>query len=531
MRIPILGLEIKPIGKEPEVDSFNIDKEMTSEAVIVDHYGQGDTAIDGGFNVVPYQLAEVPAEKQELIRNYRELAASPEVDEALTEIRNEVFIFDVPDKKAIELDFTEESDLPQSIKNKILDAYEHVYGKVLSFDHRGIQYFDDWYVDGCIYLEKRVIKGKEKQGVHSVSEIDPTRIRKVRLLPKPDPITGEFDVNAIQEFYLYSNFDPKMFPMNQTIQVNYGSPLVGRRIHKDAITYVHSGLFDRNLGQYVSFLKKAIIPFNNLKMMEDAMVIFRVVRAPQRRAFYVDVSGMQKNKADAYMKGLSAQFKNKMVYDSTKGTLSNRRAIQTMLEDYWLPRRDGGKGTEVQTIDGQNAQDIMDEIEYLRDKLWRALGIPRSRFGDQPSTFVFGKGIEIQRDEYRFTKFLHLLRSRFILVIEDLLRTHLILTGVIKQSEWCDIREALDWQYTEDNAFVEFKESEIINNRLDSLARIQPYVGTYYSIDTVMRKILRMTDEEIKLEQEKMKTERPEILKRKKEEAEINGGDFNNNFG
>ena len=511
----IFGFQFGQKDIPVELNTFNIDKEVASEALVPDYYFRPE----GGAVSIPYEFAQIPSEELELIKNYREIAMAAEVDEALQEIRNEVFIFDVPQKKAFEVDFFDEYDLSDQIKKIIQEEFDYLYD-LIDFDTVGIQWFDDWYVDSKLYLHKIIDQKSPKKGIQKIQIIDPLKIRKIRVIPRPDQ-NGAFDLNEVREFFVYNSFDPRQYPLNQVIQLQYGTNIQGLQIHKDSITYVNSGLFDRNLGRYVGYLRKAILPYNNLKMMEEAMIIFRVVRAPSRRAFYVDVSGLQKNKAEAYIKDLMSKFKNKMVYDSTKGTLSDRRNVQTMLEDYWLPRRDGQKGTEISTIEGQTNQEIMDEIEYLRDKLWRALGVPRGRFGDQPSTFQFGKGIEIQRDEYRFKKFIDSLRSRFIPFMEDLIKTQLILKKIIREHEWADIRRCINWVYTEDNAFVEYKESEIINNRLTTLASIEPHIGKYYSRDWVFKNVLRMTDEEIAEQKKQIEAEKPDELQRQKDEYDV----------
>lgn len=511
-----LGYEFKKVSPTAELETFDLDKETTSERVLPEFY----YSEHGGLTAIPYEFAQTPADELELIRSYREIATAAEVDEALQEIRNEIFIFDVPGKKAFEIDFGEGCELSESIKTKIQDEFDYLYN-LIDFDTYGIQWFDDWYVDSKLYLNKIIDSEAPRKGIKKVQLIDPLKIRKVRIIPKPDP-DGTYDLAKVREIYVYNSYDPRTYPLNQVIQLQYGQNINGLQIHPDAITYVNSGLFDRNLGRYVGYLKKAIVPYNNLKMMESAMVIFRVVRAPSRRAFYVDVSGLQKNKADQYMKNLMARFKNKMVYDSKTGSLTDRRDIQSMIEDYWLPRRDGQKGTEISTIEGSSSQEIMDEIEYLRDKLWRALGVPRGRFGEQPSTFTFGKGIEIQRDEYRFTKFLGTLRRRFLVFMEDLIRTQLILKRIIEPSEWDDIRRNMTWVFTEDNAFVEYKESEQLNNRLQTLTTVEPYIGKYFSREWVKKNVLHLTDEQIAEEEKKMAKERSDELKRQKEEYDVN---------
>lgn len=506
MKFELFGIEFNTKADNRDLLTFNIDRELTSEKVLPDYYLRDG----GGLVSLPYELLQTPTAELELIRNYRDLASQAEVDEALQEIRNEVFIFDVPGKKAFELDWVEEAKTSKSIQKKINAEFDELY-HLIEFDTFGSQWFDDWYVDSKIYFHKIIDTKNPRKGIQRVRPIDPLKIRKVRIMPKFNQ-DGTYDAADIKEFYVYNHFDPTTYPVNQVIQLNYGQHIPGMRIHPDAITYTHSGKFDRNLGVYVGYLMKAIVPFNMMKMMEDAMIIFRVVRAPARRAFYVDVSGLQKNKAEAYMKDLMSKFRNKMTYDTTTGTLADKRNIMSMIEDYWLPRRDGGKGTEVQTIEGQSSQDIMEELEYLRDKLWRALGVPRGRFGENQTVGIFGRGTELQRDEYRFTKFLHLLRSRFIICIEDFLKTQLILKKIITANDWEQVRKDISWVYTEDNTFVESKESAVLSERLNLLNTIEPHVGKYYSKEYVMKTVLRMTDKEIAEQKKKMDAEKEEAI-------------------
>lgn len=484
-----------------QLTSFQPDRDVTADTVLFGNMIPG--AEFSSWNMFGYLEQN---DEYSLITNYREVATSAEVDEALQEIRNEIFTFDVVDKKAIELEVNEDYDIPKKIREKIVEEFNNVY-EIVEFDHKGVQYFDDWYVDGKLYAYKIIDEKNPKLGIQKIQIIDPFQIRKVSIIPNLNP-DGTFNAAEIKEYFAYSNFDRNKYPLGNTIRLMHGQGFVGMQINTEAITYVHSGNFDRSLGRYVGYLKKAIIPYNNLKMMEDSMVIFRVVRAPSRRAIYIDVAGLQKNKAEQYMKEMMEKHRKKMTYDASTGTLSDRRNVLSMLEDYWLPRRTEGKTTEITTLEGQNTNDILEEVEYNRDKLWRALNVPRGRFGEQAQNFIFGKGTEIQRDEYRFKKYLNLLRSRFIVFFEDILRTQLILKKVISPDEWDDIRKSLVWSYTEDNAFVEYKETEILRNRLDNLSAIEPIIGKYRSAEWAMKNILKMTDEEIKEEQAKIKEEK-----------------------
>ena len=491
--------------KTPKVNLEVLEIDNDGDTTIIEDDGVGSYAgvLDGtGVGL------ERPADEVEKIRNYREIAASSEVDEALTEIRNEVFVFDVPGKKAFQPEFLpdEESFVTPAIREKIMKEFDLMYS-VTEFHDRGIEYFNRWYIDGRLYMQKVVEKSNAAKGIRRVQVLDPLNIRKIKLVPREnDSLT--INSNNVDEFYAYSRRFDSTVKFGVTNVMSYGAyTQAGARIKPDAIAYADSSLRDLHTGRVVSNLDKVIVPYNNLKMMEDAMVIFRVVRAPQRRAIYVDVGNLQKNKSDSYMKEVMARFKNRMTYDSKTGTLSDRRNVLSMIEDYWLPRREGSKGTEIQTLEGQDANGTLEEVEYYRDKLWRSLGVPRSRFGENAQSFVFGRGIEIQRDEYRFKKFLNHLRRYFLVWFEDVLKTQIVLKKIILEEEWETVRRSFFWTFAEDNAFVEFKESEIINSRIGTLASIDPYVGKYFSIDWVRRNVLHQTVEEIKASNKDMDTE------------------------
>ena len=509
--------------KTPKVNLEVLEIDNDGDTTIIEDDGVGSYAgvLDGtGVGL------ERPADEVEKIRNYREIAASSEVDEALTEIRNEVFVFDVPGKKAFQPEFLpdEESFVTPAIREKIMKEFDLMYS-VTEFHDRGIEYFNRWYIDGRLYMQKVVEKSNAAKGIRRVQVLDPLNIRKIKLVPREnDSLT--INSNNVDEFYAYSRRFDSTVKFGVTNVMSYGAyTQAGARIKPDAIAYADSSLRDLHTGRVVSNLDKVIVPYNNLKMMEDAMVIFRVVRAPQRRAIYVDVGNLQKNKSDSYMKEVMSRFKNRMTYDSKTGTLSDRRNVLSMIEDYWLPRREGSKGTEIQTLEGQDANGTLEEVEYYRDKLWRSLGVPRSRFGENAQSFVFGRGIEIQRDEYRFKKFLNHLRRYFLVWFEDVLKTQIVLKKIILEEEWETVRRSFFWTFAEDNAFVEFKESEIINSRIGTLASIDPYVGKYFSIDWVRRNVLRQTVEEIKAINKDMDTEEADGMYDKDIE------DDNNQFG
>lgn len=496
----VFGFSYKK-ATQPEQETFTLEREELADGLSI------EMGPAGGISQLSYENTVIPADERDLINSCRMIAQSSDVDEALNEIRNEIFIYDVPGDRAFELSFSEEDGAPsEKIQEKIIEEFRELY-EAMNFQHRGPQLFDEWYINGKLFLQKLVDKDHPKEGITGVIVVDPLKIRKVRILPRPD-VSGTIDKSQIKELYVFNNiYSTQTGTYAPISDVTFGTTINGLQITPDAICHIDSGCYDYTLGRYVSWLKKAILPYNNLRMMEDAMLIFRVVRAPMRRVFYIDVASLQKNKAEEYMKSMMNRFKVKMIYDTKTGAMSDRRNIQSMMEDYWLPRRDGGRATEVQNLEGQDSNNILEEVNYYKNKLYRALNVPISRFSDNPAPFVFGRGIEIQRDEYRFKKFLDKLRQFFMRIWDDLLRTQLVLKGVITDDEWQDIRRYIFWNYAEDNAFVELKESELLNNRVALLQAMDPFVGKYFTKGYVRRKVLRQDDDEMKQLDKEMKKE------------------------
>lgn len=503
-----IDLTSKPRKKQPELKTFALDRTLAADASIeTPGFGNFD-----GLSLYSYSGVSVPTQEIELIRHYRRLAQSSEIDEALQEIRNEVFVFDTPNRKAFDIEFYDEAELSDDIKESIAQEFDYLYNLV-DFQNKGTHYFDDWYIDSKLIFHKIVDESKPQKGILKVNSLDPLKVRKIKVVPQPDR-QGVFNVADIEEYYVYN----KMVSASETEKVvQSSSNISGLKIKPESICYVHSGLYDRELGTYIGYLKKSISAFNNLKMIEDSMIIYRVVRAPQRRIFYVDVGNMQASKAEEYIKELQRKFKNRMVYDSRTGSLADRRNVMSMMEDFWMPRRSNGSTTEVQTLDGQQSQDILEEVEYFKQKLWRSLNVPISRFSENPNRLIFGRTSEIERDEYRFKKFIARIRENFLTFMEDLLKTQLILKKVIHPSEWHEVKNAIFWRYCEDNSYVEFKESELISNRINQLRDIESYVGTYFSKIWVLKNILRLNDFEI----EQMKKE---IESEPKPENDSGGG-------
>lgn len=448
----------------------------------------------------------LPHDTNSLIKLYRQLSSSSKVDEALNEIRNEIFVFDVPGKRAFELDFSLDSDINEHLKKKIVEEFHNIYS-MLDFHNNGPRLFDDWYIDGRLIGQKIVDFKDLKKGIQKFVTISPFKIKKIKVVPKKDD-DGTYDLNDVEEFFVHSENFNEEYNSDSVTVVNSVHNVRGTKIDPDLISFVNSGCFSKELGKYVGFLKKVILPFNNLKMMETSMVIFRAVRAPQRRAIYVGVGSMQPTKAEEYMRKLKSRFQTKMSYDTGTGSLKNYNNVMSMLEDYWLPRRDDGKNTEIQTLQGQDSNDILDEVKYHQDEFRRALNVPLSRFdASQRSSLQFSRVAEIDRDEYRFKKFISKLRHHFMFLFEDLLRTQLLLKGILSADEWGDIKRDITWVYTEDNAFIEYKESEKINNRIETLQNVDKYIGTFFSKRWARKHILRQTDNEIVEEDKQIKKE------------------------
>lgn len=453
----------------------------------------------GEHGVLEYNSTTyVPTEEIERIKQYRRLSQTPEISQMLTEIYNEIFVTDVENRRAFDINYYDGTELSQKIKDAISDEVEYLYNLV-DFKRNGVNWFADWYVDSKFYTQVVINQENHKEGIRRVVPIDPFKIRKVRVIPDPEQ-DGTYDLNDVQEYYLYNNtsFDESLaFGEVNNLLSSSSSFNQNQKIACDSVIQILSGIRDADTGKTTGYLQKAIVPYNNLKMMEESMIIFRVVRAPMRRAFYFDVSRMRPQQADEYMRNQTKMFKSRFVYNPKTGTSNSNTHVQSMIEDFYLPRHSENRTTEIQTIDGQSSQEILEEVEYLKEKLFKSGNVPMSRLQDQQGTFMFGKSDSIDFAEYRFKKFLNRVRSQFMIFFDELLRRQLILKNIIKPEEWEDISGQYYWQYTEDNAFVEWKENEKLSSRLDILERITGFSGRFYSDYYIKKNILKMTDEEI----------------------------------
>ena len=426
----------------------------------------------------------------ELITRYREMANHPELEMAIDEIVNEA-ITRSEDGKIIDV-VMDNLKQPESIKKKIREEFNNVM-RMMNFANLADDLFKRWYIDGRIYYHIVVNEKNPKEGIKELRYIDPRKIRKVREVQKDrDPKTGASVIKSIAEYYVYN--DRGTTTQTYTAQVNQGL-----RIASDAVININSGLMDAKNTFVISYLHKAIKPLNQLRMIEDAVVIYRLSRAPERRIFYIDVGNLPKGKAEQYLRDVMVKYRNKMVYDATTGELRDDRKHMSMLEDFWLPRREGGKGTEITTLPaGQNLGELED-VKYFRNKLLNALNVPIARLEPQQSGGMIGIGrsTEVTRDEAKFAKFVQRLRNKFTQVFDEALSVQLTLKGICTRQEWEEFKEDIYYDFQKDNNFVELRDAELLRERINLLTQVDPFVGRYYSADWVKRHVLQLTNEQI----------------------------------
>ncbi len=419
----------------------------------------------------------------QLITKYRELAIQPEMESAIDEIVNEAIVHE-DNGQTVEINL-DETKLPEPIKKRIRDEFEYIL-KLLNFGNMGHEIFRRWYIDGRLFYHLMIDETNPSLGIQELRYIDPRRIRKIREIQKmKDPRTGIDLIKRMVEYYLYNEKG-----------LTGGANNLGAKISVDSIVNVNSGIMDPKQTTVLSYLHKAIKPFNNLRMVEDAVVIYRMSRAPERRIFYIDVGNMPTVKADQYVRDIMVKYRNKLVYDSSTGEMKDDRKHMAMLEDFWLPRREGSKGTEIDTLKGGDNLGQLSDVEYFQKKLYKALGVPMSRL-EPNQGFSLGRTTEITRDELKFSKFVARLRNKFSTLFDDLLRMQLVLKKVCTEEEWKEFKEDIWYDFKKDNNFDELKEAELLGNRIQILQAIDPYVGRYYSMMWVRKNVLMQSDDDI----------------------------------
>jgi hypothetical protein len=491
--------------EKPEQASFALPTETIDDGAVTitqnAHYG---TYVD---------LEGSVRNELELITRYREMANHPECDMAIDEIVNEAITHDT-DGKVMDINL-DNLKQPETIKKKIIEEFNNIQ-KMLNFSNLADDLFKRWYIDGRIYYHVVVNDKDPKKGIQELRYIDPRKIRKVREISKErDSKTGAQVIRSMAEYYVYND-------RGTTTQTFTSSVNQGLRIAPEAVINVNSGLMDAKNTFVISFLHKAIKALNQLRMIEDAVVIYRLSRAPERRIFYIDVGNLPKGKAEQYMKSIMTQYRNKLVYDANTGELRDERKHLSMLEDFWLPRREGGKGTEITTLPAGQNLGQMEDVQYFQKKLLQSLNVPISRLDPQVGAGIMGVGktTEVTRDEVKFSKFINRLRNKFSRIFDDALRIQLSLKGICTVEEWEDFKESIYYDYKKDNNFAEMREAEVLRERVLTATQLDPFIGRYYSSKWIKKNVLRMTEEEI-IEMEK------EIEEEGESASPVLGGDAN----
>ena len=477
--------------EKPEQASFALPTEALDDGAVTitqnAHYG---TYVD---------LEGSVRNELELITRYREMSNHPECSMAVDEIINEA-ITHTNDGTVVDINM-DKLKQPESIKKKILEEFNNIQ-KMLNFSNLADDLFKRWYIDGRIYYHVIVNDNNPRDGIQELRYVDPRKIRKVREIKKErDLKTGAQVIKSIAEYYVYND-------QGTTTQTFTSNVNQGLRIAPESILNVNSGLMDAKNTFVISYLHKAIKPLNQLRMIEDAVVIYRISRAPERRIFYIDVGNLPKGKAEQYMKSIMTQYRNKLVYDANTGELRDERKHMSMLEDFWLPRREGGKGTEITTLPAGQNLGQMEDVLYFQKKLLNSLNVPISRLDPQGGGMIgIGRTTEITRDEVKFSKYIVRLRNKFSRLFDDALRVQLSLKGICTVEEWEEFKESIYYDFKQDNNFTEMRDAEILRERISTASLIDPYIGRYYSAAWVRKNVLRMTEEEIDLMEKEIEEE------------------------
>ena len=434
------------------------------------HYGQY-VNIDGDDSKDNYQM----------IMRYRGVAVHPEVDAAIEDIVNES-IAGSELEQPVDIN-TDNLKVSDKIKKTIKEEFDNIVA-MLDFNEIGHDVFRRWYVDGRLYHHLVVNESNLKAGIQEIRPVDSAKMRKVKQVKKKkDPETGAQLIEKVDEYYIYQEKPGSQYN-------------AGVKMSLDSVSYVTSGLLDENRKRVVSYLHKALKPINQLRMMEDALVIYRLARAPERRMFYIDVGNMPRGKAEQYMKDIMARYRNKLVYDAKTGEIRDDRKHQSMIEDFWLPRREGGRGTEISSLPGGQNLGELDDVIYFQKRMYRSLNVPINRL-EQEAQFSLGRSTEISRDELKFQKFIDRLRRRFAHLFYDILRKQLILKGIITQEDWDTMKNDIVVDYVRDNHFTELRDAELLREKLQTMDAISNYVGEYFSKEWIQKNVLQFNDEEI----------------------------------
>ena len=469
----LFGFEIKRQSTEDP-------KKRPSIVPAQDDDGAGYITASGSHYGQYLSMDDDSKDNYQLIMKYRGVGMHPEVDAAIEDIVNES-ISSNADGQVIDITM-DDLKVSEGIKKQIKDEFDNIVS-MLNFNESGHDIFRRWYIDGRVYHHLVVDESNIKQGIQEIRFIDSARMRKIKQVKKKkDPVTGANLIEKVDEYYVY--------------QEKPGQQNSGVKMSLDSVSYVTSGLLDESRKKVLSYLHKSLKPLNQLRMMEDSLVIYRLARAPERRIFYVDVGSLPRGKAEQYMKDIMTRYRNKLVYDAKTGEIKDDRKHQSLLEDFWVPRREGGRGTQIETLPGGENLGQIDDIIYFQKRLYRALNVPINRL-EQEAQFSLGRSTEISRDELKFQKFIDRLRSKFSALFLGILKTQLILKGVITSDDWNNMKNDITVDFMRDNHFTELKDMEILRERLETLDRVNNYVDQYFSRDWIMKNVLQFSDEDI----------------------------------
>ena len=503
MAIKLFGWELNRVGDADQptpTTQPSIAPPQTDDGAYVIN-----SAALGGYYGAYLNLEAAFKNENELISRYRTMAMQPEVEAAIDDIVNEAIVHD-DQGKSVEL-ILDQLEQPDKVKDILREEFKQIL-RMLDFDNYGQDIFRRWYIDGRIFYQVRIDEANPNMGIQSLVYLDPRKIRKVRTVTKEkDPRTGIEIIKGTEDFYVYN--DKALSHGNMVMS----SPVdASVKIAEDAVVNINSGLMDVARNMVLSYLHKSIKPLNQLRMIEDAVVIYRLSRAPERRVFYIDVGNLPKAKADQYLHDIMTKFRNKIVYDAGTGEVKDDRRFMSMIEDFWIPRRGEGKATEIQTLQaGQNLGELSD-VKYFQQQLYRSLNVPISRL-EPNQGFNLGRSSEISRDEIKFNKFIERLRAKFTLLFDELMSRQLALKGIASSEEWEQLKEFIYYDFIEDNNFSELKDAELMTNRVTLLNQMVPYIGTYYSMNWVRKNVLRLTEDEIEEIAKEIEEEQEEMMR------------------
>lgn len=499
MEIELFGLQF---GKKPQ--SQKVDRaEKTIQSFTAPEIFDGTVTVEaGGFFGTALDYAANLRDENASVIQYRNMSIYPEVDNAIDEIVNAAIVPGT-DRKPVKIDL---KDLPisEGIKFKIYKEFDRVL-HLLDFSGKSYEIFRRWYIDSKIFYNIVIDKDLPNEGIKELLPIDPLKVKKVRKVHKQmDNVNGQSvqTIKEIEEYYLYTNTDKESYMMTGP---------GGLQLSMDSVAYVPSGVVDLNTKRVLGYLHKAIRPLNMLRQLEDALLVYRIARAPERRIFYVDVGQLPKQKAEQYMRDMMSRFRNRVIYNQATGEIRDERNHLSVLEDYWLPRREGSRGTEISTLPGGQAMSQVEDVEYFKKKLYNSLNVPISRLTSESTGFNMGRSVEITREEVKFYKFVERLRHQFTKLFLDVLRVQLLLKGVMTDDDWNELKTEIKFVYNTDNYFWDLKESEILAERIKMLSMVQPFIGQYFSTEYIKRNVLKQTEEDIQVLDKQMQVDRQRI--------------------